>query len=301
MNEQWQVAGRRGKFKHRSALKSKPCASLARASQTGLAALPSDILVMILRRLYERPAAAVNLAQTCQALASEYRTHRANVIQQCVRDLCPVFSVSVNRFSGCHANIHVWWPRKNALRHLYALLEQPGTTEIMRQAAFLHIKAVLQQKGHRCELLTRWEWVATRHPDPKGTRHSSILCHIQLESATRLDLPAWWLQKHIIEAAASTLEIKLRESGCRVYIRVKLYRVLANDLFFLLASGTSGIGGDEDDVSESESNISSYIDSWEDLWDGFLRPEARRLPVSQRLPGSTSVCNNGRMVFREVW
>lgn len=292
MYEQWLVAGRLGK--HRSVLKSKPCVSVVRASQTGLATLPSEILEVIFRCLYEKPAAAVNLAQTCQALASEYRTHRANITQQCVRDLCPVFSVSVSRFSGSHADINVWWRKTSTLRHLYALSQQPGAIDIMWQAAFLHIKAILQQKGHRSEFLTRWGWDATRHPGLERTCHSSILCHIQLESATRLDLPAWWLHKHIIESAASTLETALRESGCRVHIRMKLYRVVANDLFFLLASGTSGIVDDEADVSESESNFSSYISSWEDLWEDCLRPEAPRLPVSQQVYVITGAWFSGK-------
>lgn len=281
MYEQWLVAGRRGK--HRSVLKRKPCVSVVRASQTGLATLPSEILEVIFRGLYERPAAAVNLAQTCQALASEYRTHRANIIRQCVRDLCPVFSVSVSRFSGFHADINVWWRKKSALRQIYALSQQPGAMENMWQAAFLHIKALLQQNGHHSELLTTWGWGATRHPGLDRTRHSSISCDIELESTTRLDLPAWWLHKHIIESAAATLETELRESGCRVHIRMKLYRVVANELFFLLARGTSGTVNDEADLSETESNISSYIGSWEDLWEDFLRPEAPRLPISEQV------------------
>lgn len=274
MHEHWSIAGRRGK--HRSVLRSKPCVSVVRASQTGLATLPGEILAVIFRCLYARPASVVSLAQTCQALATEYRRHRAFIFQQCVRELCPDFSVSVSGFSGFHADIDVWWRTKSALRYLYAFSEQPGATEMMWQAAFSQIKGVLQQEGHRSELLTRWGRDFMRRPGINSTRHSSILCHIQLESVTRLDLPAWWLHKHIIESAASTLETQLQEINSRVHIRIKLYRVVANDLYFLLASNRNMDG--EGDVSESESD-NSYIDRWEDL----LRPEARHLSISQQV------------------
>ena len=252
----WHVVSRRGK--HKETVAKKP--RVTSATQSGLAALPSEILVLVFRYLYNSPAAAANLAQTCRTLASEYHDHRSHIITQRLTDLCPVYDIPDLGYSKYHADIDIWWRRGSSIRQLHALSEQPGAIERMWDAAFSRLREDLHVKGH-CYAETHLH----------GSRHcKSITCHIQLQSSTHLYLPAWCLREHFMVSAAAALKKTLRERNSYIYIRVKIYRVWGDDLCFLLAQTfcCNDETEKEYEVSESESSC-SYI-SWKDLFN----PEA---------------------------
>ena len=276
----WHTVGRRGK--HKAIAVQETRIIRAPLTQSSLAALPSEILAFVFRHLYNSPEAAISLAQTCQSLASEFLAHRSDAVghRATSTGICPLYDVpDLKHYTRCYADIDVWWSRDSTLRQIYALSEQPGAIEKMWDAAFSDVRKHLHWKGHRSE---PWPmWYAPQHQELHGSRHASITCRIQLQSSTPLYVHAGGLQEHIMKSAASTLMKRLRERDCCTSIRVKVYRVFGENLYFLLSQNIccSDKLDEEFDLAETDTeSIDSYIS-----WDDRFNPEAERLPCSQQL------------------
>ena len=274
----WHTVGRRGKHKETVAQETRIIG--APSTQSGLAALPSEILAFVFRHLYKSPEAAVSLAQTCQTLASEFFAHRSDIIKQRATGICPVYDIpDLNRYTSCHADIGIWWSGESTMRQIYALSEHPGAIEKMWDATFSRVREHLHLKGHRSK---PWPmWYALQHQQLHESRHASITCRIQLQSSTQLYVSAGWLQEHIMKSAASALMKRLRERNCCISIKVKVYRVFRKHPYSLLSQNfcCSDELDAEFDLAETDNeSIDSYVS-----WDDRFTPEAERLPCSQQL------------------
>ncbi len=148
----WHTVGRRGKHKEIAVEETR----IIRAplTQSGLAALPSEILAFVFRHLYKSPEAAISLGQTCQSMACEFLAHCSDMVghRATSTGICPVYDIpDLKRYTRCYADIDVWWSQNSTTRQIYALSEQPGAIEKMWDAAFSALRKHLHWKGHRSE------------------------------------------------------------------------------------------------------------------------------------------------------
>ncbi len=103
----WHAVGRRGKHKESAVQETRIITPL---TQSGLAALPSEILAFVFRHLYKSPEAAISLAQTCQSLASEFLAHRSDMVGHRATSTgsCPLYDIpELKRYTRCYADIDV--------------------------------------------------------------------------------------------------------------------------------------------------------------------------------------------------